>query len=81
MNVQVLCFARLREIVGDASAQLECASGARIAEVWENLSRAHPQLAALRSSTRAARNGALVGFEQELAEGDEIAFLPPVGGG
>ena len=36
----------------------------------------------LASTTRIARNGRVVALlDEELADGDEIALLPPVGGG
>jgi molybdopterin converting factor small subunit len=40
-----------------------------------------PALAAFRPSTRFARNGELTDARTPLCAGDEIALLPPVGGG
>ena len=40
-----------------------------------------PALAPHRPYVRAARNGAYAGWEEALADGDEVAFLPPVSGG
>ena len=45
------------------------------------LPRADPDLRDLAESTRIARNGAIVDRAEALREGDEVAFLPPVGGG
>ena len=40
-----------------------------------------PSIEALAESTRIARNGRIVMRTQPLSEGDELALLPPVGGG
>lgn len=77
----MLAFARLREILGVPEAALELPADACVADAWASLAREHPALELERTSTRAARNGSIVPFEAPLAEGDELAFLPPVGGG
>jgi len=81
MRIAVLVFARLREILGASGAILELPAGACVEDAWASLSAQHPALRAERRSTRAARNGRLVDFEAPLSDGDELAFLPPVGGG
>ncbi len=81
MMVRVLAFARLREILGAPESLLELPAGARIGDVWAVLARQCRELERERSSTRAARNGCIVAFDAALSEGDEVAFLPPVGGG
>ena len=40
-----------------------------------------PALAPHRPYMRAARNGAYAGWDEPLADGDVVAFLPPVSGG
>jgi molybdopterin converting factor small subunit len=79
--VRVVAFARLRELLGFGEKQLGVADGATADAVWSHLALDSPQLAALRASTRFARNGALVDGAAVLREGDELALLPPVGGG
>jgi molybdopterin synthase catalytic subunit len=81
MNVRVLAFARIREIVGFAQREFALPERAGTRELWELLLAAHPALADLAKSTRIARNGALLSAAAELAEGDEVALLPPAGGG
>jgi len=41
----------------------------------------HPALAPHREFVRVARNGSYAGWDDALADGDEVAFLPPVSGG
>jgi molybdopterin converting factor small subunit len=81
IRLRVLAFARLRELLASEELTLELADGARISDVWQLLADAHGAIAQLRSSTRFARNGRIVSFEEPLADGDELALLPPVGGG
>jgi molybdopterin converting factor subunit 1 len=81
MTIRVLAFARLREILGTPETSLELPAGARVGDVWAALARDRRQLEAERRTTRAARNGCIVVFEAPLSDGDEVAFLPPVGGG
>jgi molybdopterin synthase catalytic subunit len=81
MRVHVLAFARLRELLDAAERSLELPAGARAGEAWAALVRACPALEGEGSTTRFARNGRLVAFDEPLADGDELALLPPVGGG
>lgn len=81
MRVRVLAFARLREVIGSPERSLELPERARVDDAWQALLRECPALSQERRSTRAARNGQLVSFEETLCEGDELALLPPVGGG
>jgi molybdopterin converting factor small subunit len=81
MTIRVLAFARLRELLGQGELQLELAHGGCVADGWSALCAAHPALAPFAGSTRFGRNGRLVGASERLAEGDELALLPPLGGG
>ena len=81
VTVRVLAFARLRELLGFGEKHVGVADGTTADAVWSRLAEDAPQLAALRASTRFARNGALVDGAAVLHEGDELALRPPVGGG
>lgn len=81
MTVRVLAFARLRELLGFGARSVVVADGATLDQLWDQLARDAREVGALRSSTRFARNGALADGVTALQDGDEIALLPPVGGG
>jgi molybdopterin converting factor small subunit len=76
-----LAFARLRELLGFGMREVEIAEGADLDELWATLAKNAHGLDGLREATRFARNGALADGTTELRDGDEIALMPPVGGG
>jgi MoaE-MoaD fusion protein len=80
MQVTVRCFAQLRELATDR-CELSLADGATVATAWEALVASFPALVPHRPYVRGARNGVYVTWDQELADDDVIAFLPPVSGG
>ena len=81
MALRVLAFARLRELLGFGERSVEIAPAATLDDVWVALTAGVPEAARLRASTRFARNGIVVDGATGVADGDEIALLPPVGGG
>jgi MoaE-MoaD fusion protein len=81
VRVRVRLFAMQRELVGARELGLELASGSSIETVWAALVERHPGLAPGRPSVRFARNGAYADAATPLADGDEVAVIPPVSGG
>lgn len=81
MTVHLLAFARLRELLEARETPLVLADGATAQSAWDALAERVPALAPLGPSTRFACNGKLVVGDEVLHDGDELALLPPVGGG
>lgn len=82
VRVRVLAFARMRELLGGGTQELQVEDGATVADVWDVLADRYAAMAPLAASTRIARNGHLVSDSGErLEDGDEISLFPPVGGG
>ncbi|MBJ7602531.1 MAG: molybdenum cofactor biosynthesis protein MoaE [Candidatus Dormibacteraeota bacterium] len=77
--ITVRLFARLREQAGVASEQLP--GGGNIGDLYQALRQRHPALEADQNLIRPARNQNYAAWEDEVADGDEIAFIPPVSGG
>jgi MoaE-MoaD fusion protein len=80
MRISVRTFAQLRELSVDR-CELELEPGATLDDAWSALARRHPGLEPHRPYVRGARNGAYASWRTSLAEGDTIAFLPPMSGG
>ena len=81
MRVNVLIFGLLREAGGQIPATMELPSGATVADLLAQCEARHPEPAGLWSSIAVAVNREYAAATQRLAEGDEVALLPPVSGG
>jgi molybdopterin synthase catalytic subunit len=81
MRITVLYFAVFRERLGRADDVVELPAGARVRDAIELLAGRHPAIAALRGRFRVAVNQDFTDDDQVLADGDEVALIPPVAGG
>ena len=81
MRVTVRLFARLRDIAGTAELARDLAPGATIGDLWRQLAAEFPELSSYERSISSAVNADYARMDTPLADGDEIAFLPPVSGG
>ena len=81
MRVTVRLFARLRDITGASELTREAPDGASVRTVWASLVGDFPELSAYEKSISCAVNEDYSRFTAAVADGDEIAFLPPVSGG
>ena len=80
-RVKVLFFGRVHELTGQREETEELPGGTTLGDLFERYTKRFPPLAGLRSSLVASRNLEFAAWDTKLAEGDEIAFLPPVSGG
>lgn len=81
MRVRVRLFARLRDLTGAAELAREVPPRADLAAVWSDLVRDFPALEPYTSSISGAVNAEYARMDAPVADGDEVAFLPPVSGG
>jgi molybdopterin converting factor subunit 1 len=81
MHVRVLFFGMLKELVGRPADEADFPPGADLRAVFERYASHYPRLRELAASIVVARNREFAEISTPLAEGDEVAFLPPVSGG
>ena len=81
MQVTVKWFGPLREATGTKELGVRLPDGARLRDLAALLAREHAAFAAMADRLRAAVNQEVADAEARLADGDEVAFLPPVAGG
>jgi len=79
VNYRILYFASLRDGAG-CDAELRQSAHADARQLYEELRQRHG-FALPRESLRLAVNGEFAAWDRALADGDEVAFLPPVSGG
>ena len=77
MKVVVRLFASLREQMDWADATVDLAEGATVADAWRAISKGNT----LPDGVLTAVNQEYRTMETTLADGDEVAFFPPVTGG
>ena len=80
MTIRVRLFASLREKTGTSQTESTLRPGATVADLLDELHGRFPQL---RGCGRVAYavNSEYAKLEHELADGDEVALIPPVSGG
>jgi MoaE-MoaD fusion protein len=81
MRARVLFFGMLKDVVGISAEEIDLPEGANLASVFAYYAERQPRLRDLARSIVAARNHEFADFSTEVADGDELAFLPPVSGG
>jgi len=76
VSVKVLAFARYREILGFEGLELPLPEPPTLEKLL-----VHPRLAKLPQEALFAVNQAFAMRDTALADGDEVALMPPVSGG
>ena len=82
MRVRVLFFSLLRDLTGESEMAWELPAGkARVADLLESLYERWPKLRSWDGRILVAVDCRFAGREEVLAEGREVAIMPPVQGG
>lgn len=81
MTVHLRFFASLRERLRAREADRDVPDGCTVGDVWAALCREHPQIQPMSASIAFAVNREYVERAHRLADGDELALIPPVSGG
>jgi molybdopterin synthase catalytic subunit len=80
MNVRVRLFASAREAAGVGHLLLELPGGATVRDALAAITRQHPLVGEIRQMV-IAKDREYVTLDEPLADGSELAFIPPVSGG
>ena len=81
MNIEVLLFARLRELVGHDRVVVQRQELITVRDVWDGLRAQYPQVEGFGKSLLVSVNHEFAVWDTAVKEGDELAFFPPVSGG
>ncbi|MGD2104075.1 MAG: MoaD/ThiS family protein [Anaerolineae bacterium] len=81
IRVRVKFFAAPREALGTDEIALNIPAGSTVKDLIDTLRDEYPVLETYTRFLSTAVNRAYVGRQTELHDGDEVACLPPVGGG
>jgi molybdopterin synthase catalytic subunit len=81
VRVRVRLFAIQRELAGTRDVALELPDRGTVEDAWTALVERYPALSPGRPFVRFARNADYAETTTELADGDELAIIPPVSGG
>jgi molybdopterin converting factor subunit 1 len=81
MKIHLRYFASIREAIGQSEEVLIVHEGASVADVLALLLARYPQLQPIIERSACAVNHGYVTVHTALQEGDEVVFIPPVGGG
>ena len=79
LNMRVLFFAQLKDVTGCDSVEL--APPANAEQLWTELLKQFPKLAAHRANVRLAKNWEYAAPGSRFTDADEVALIPPVSGG
>jgi MoaE-MoaD fusion protein len=81
MRVRVVYLGILKDHAGKGMELLELAEGARVSDLWKQLTAKYPKFSAFANSAAVAVNQEYAPPATELKDGFEVALLPPVSGG
>jgi molybdopterin converting factor subunit 1 len=81
VQVKLLFFASLKDIVGSRRLQLDVPEGATVADVLASLEASYPRIKQYRSVVLTAVNEEYADQLTAIHDGDEVAIFPPVSGG
>jgi len=81
MQVRLLFFASLKDIVGSRELRMDVPQGSTVADLLFQLESRYPRMKDYRSVILTAINEDYVDKSTRISEGDEVAIFPPVSGG
>jgi len=81
MNIKILVFAHLKEILGFEEVQLEVPEGSNCQDLFDLLESKYSEIKDHRKHLKMAMNGEYMQSSDQIVDHAEIAVFPPVSGG
>ncbi len=81
MNIKVLVFAHIKELIGSGSIDVELNEGATGNDLLQKMETSFPQIKEHRKYLKLSMNGEYINSDATIIQGAEIAIFPPVSGG
>jgi molybdopterin synthase catalytic subunit len=81
MQVRLLFFASIKDIVGARQIDVEIPNGSTVGQLLGLLEEKYPRIAGYRSILLTSVNEEYAKPDTTIADGDEVAIFPPVSGG
>ena len=81
MKVTVVAFATASDVLGRDGLEITLPDGSAVIDLHHVLVERHPELEPIWKRLAVAVDGEVVGGSHPLADGVEVALLPPVSGG
>ena len=81
MQVCIRLFAAFREAVGRSELTVDAPAGSTVGQVVDRLRADYPSLGPAADNAMLALNQEYVDPSAPVADGDELALIPPVSGG
>ena len=81
MEITLICYAVLQELISEEPFSLEIPEGCTAKKVIELLTQLYPLAAPILKSTRLAHQENYVDKQSVLCDGEEYCLIPPVSGG
>ncbi|NQU63464.1 MAG: MoaD/ThiS family protein [SAR324 cluster bacterium] len=81
MNIKVLVFAHLKELIGSGTIELELDEGATGNDLLQKMELSFPQIKGHRKYLKLSMNGEYIEADVTIIQDAEVAIFPPVSGG
>jgi len=81
LTIRLLAFGALSDHLGNRPLEMDFATGSRVSDLMVRVGRDYPTAESQLPHCMTAVTRQYVAGEHILAEGDEVALLPPVSGG
>src|SRR2546423_11620645 len=81
MQIKVLLFGQLKDIIGKDTENLELQTGSRLSDLMAHYAGQFPKFKPMAGSIACSVNQEYATSSRQLHDGDEVGLLPPVSGG